>query len=172
MNKSILNIKPPGKAIIFVSGIALSITLSGKVLSANQDLQEQQETNTQEQAPEKPLPKNAYKADQLLGKSVKNRKDENVGEIKELVIDESGQIKYAVLSHGGGLLNLGTKMTAVSWKVLQPSPEEDHYILNMDITKEQLSDAPTFNEDNWPTEAQVTEFSAFESKKIEKPEAQ
>lgn len=172
MNKLIFNIKSPGKTIIFVSSIALSIALPGKVLSANQDLEQQQKTNPQEQAPEQTLPKDAYKASELIGKSVKNRRDEDLGEINELVIDESGQIKYAVLFHGGGLLDIGAKMTAVSWKLLQLSPEGDHYILNMDITKEQLSDAPTFNEDSWPTEAQVTEFSAFESQETEEPETQ
>jgi hypothetical protein len=61
-------------------------------------------------------------------------------------------------------------MTAVSWNTLDLSPLAnggDHYLLKLNISKEQLSDLPTFNDDNWPSEPQLTEQSTFNTQGTE-----
>ena len=84
----------------------------------------------------------------LAGDSVRNTADEDLGNIKELMVDiPSGRIAYAVLSFGG-VLNMGNKLFAVPWSVLTLDEDEKQFIL--DVPKERLENAPGFDKDNWP----------------------
>jgi sporulation protein YlmC with PRC-barrel domain len=91
------------------------------------------------------------KASDLIGYSVKNRKGEDLGAIEELVINsEDGRISYAVLSVGG-ILGMGDKLFAIPWAALTPRPGEQAF--NLDVNKEKLTEAPGFDENNWPNMA-------------------
>jgi len=58
-------------------------------------------------------------ADTLMGEDVYNRQEEDLGDIKEIMLDmQTGQIAYAVLSFGG-VLGMGDKLFAVPWQALQ-----------------------------------------------------
>jgi sporulation protein YlmC with PRC-barrel domain len=84
----------------------------------------------------------------MIGDKVVNPQGEELGEIKEFMLDiESGQIAYAVLSFGG-FLGLGDKLFAVPWKALRLKPNTHSFVLNVD--KETLENAPGFDKDNWP----------------------
>lgn len=85
---------------------------------------------------------------EILDKEVKNKQGEKLGEIDELVMDTSGNARYAILSHGG-ILNIGDKLIAIPWSALQNSPEGDYLILN--ISKDRLAQAPTFSKNQWPS---------------------
>ena len=88
-------------------------------------------------------------ADTLLGNDVYNRDGEDLGDIKEFMIDmASGKIAYAVLSFGG-LLGMGEKLFAVPWAALTLDTVNERFTLN--VPKEALKDAPGFNKDRWPT---------------------
>ena len=57
-------------------------------------------------------------ANTLIGNDVYNHKDEDLGDIKEIMLDmRSGKVAYAVLSFGG-ILGLGEKLFAVPWAAL------------------------------------------------------
>jgi sporulation protein YlmC with PRC-barrel domain len=87
-------------------------------------------------------------ADTLMGEDVYNRQEEDLGDIKEIMIDmQSGQIAYAVLSFGG-ILGMGDKLFAVPWQALQLDTVNKRFIL--DCTKEKLENAPGFDKDRWP----------------------
>jgi sporulation protein YlmC with PRC-barrel domain len=87
-------------------------------------------------------------ADTLNGEDVYNTKDEDLGDIKEIMIDmRSGRIAYAVLSYGG-VLGMGDKLFAVPWSALKLDTENKRFTL--DVDKESLSDAPGFDKDAWP----------------------
>ena len=84
----------------------------------------------------------------LIGDSVKNPQGEDLGNLKEIMIDvNSGSIAYAVLSFGG-FLGLGDKLFAIPWEAFTVNTEKKHVVLNVD--KERLKDAPGFDKDNWP----------------------
>lgn len=84
----------------------------------------------------------------LAGDSVRNRAGDDLGKVKEIMIDvPSGRVGYAVLSFGG-FLNMGNKLFAVPWKALTLDEDEKQFILNMDKT--QLENAPGFDKDHWP----------------------
>jgi len=93
-------------------------------------------------------------ADTLNGNDVYNTNDEDLGDIKEIMLDvASGKIAYAVLSFGG-VLGLGEKLFAVPWKALKLDTENKRFIL--DVSKERLKNAPGFDKDDWPDMADTT----------------
>ncbi len=90
-------------------------------------------------------------ADTLLGNDVYNRDGEDLGDIKEFMIDmASGRVSYAVLSFGG-MLGLGDKLFAVPWSALTLDTVNKRFTL--DASKESLKDAPGFDKDHWPSMA-------------------
>ena len=85
----------------------------------------------------------------LLGNDVYNPKGEDLGDIKEFMIDmATGRVVYAVLSFGG-MLGLGDKLFAVPWKALTLDTVSKRFTLN--ALKDSLKDAPGFDKDHWPT---------------------
>jgi sporulation protein YlmC with PRC-barrel domain len=88
-------------------------------------------------------------ADTLMGNDVYNKDGEDLGDIKEFMIDmASGRVAYAVLSFGG-LLGMGDKLFAVPWQALVLDTVEKRFTLN--VPKAALKDAPGFDKDQWPS---------------------
>lgn len=93
-------------------------------------------------------------ADTLLGNDVYNTADEDLGDIKEFMIDmTTGKVAYAVLSFGG-MLGMGDKLFAVPWSALTLDTANKRFTL--DVTKDAMKDAPGFDKDNWPRMADAT----------------
>lgn len=89
-----------------------------------------------------------FSATTMINDSVQNVLREDLGNIKDLMIDlESGRIVYAVLSFGG-ILGMGNKLFAVPWSALELDTENEQFVLN--VPKKLLKDAPGFDQDNWP----------------------
>jgi sporulation protein YlmC with PRC-barrel domain len=87
----------------------------------------------------------------ITGTGVRNRSGEDVGELKDLMIDlNSGRIAYVVLSFGG-FLGLGNKLFAIPWEAFEIDTEDEKFIL--DVDKEALENAPGFDQHNWPRAA-------------------
>lgn len=87
-------------------------------------------------------------AQTLIGNDVFNHKGEDIGEIKEIMLDmQSGKISYAVLSFGG-FLGLGEKLFAAPWAALTLDTINKRFVLN--VEKERLVKAPGFNKEQWP----------------------
>src|ERR1043165_5985874 len=84
----------------------------------------------------------------IVGDKVLNTAGEQLGNIKDLMIDlDEGQIAYAVLSFGG-FLGMGDKLFAIPWEALTLDTEDHAFIL--DVDKEVLKNAPGFDKDHWP----------------------
>jgi len=87
-------------------------------------------------------------AETLIGNDVVNRQGEDLGDIKEIMLDVgTGSVSYAVLSFGG-FLSLGEKLFAVPWKALKLDTENHRFVL--DVSNDRLKSAPGFNTDKWP----------------------
>lgn len=100
-------------------------------------------------------------ADTLIGNEVVNHNDENVGEIKEIMLEvQTGRVSYAVLSFGG-FLGMGEKLFAVPWSALKLDTENKRFVLNVD--KERLSEAPGFDKGKWPNMADPAWSSTIHS---------
>ncbi len=93
-------------------------------------------------------------ADTLVGNDVYNQNSEDLGEIKEIMLDmRSGRIGYAVLSFGG-FLGMGEKLFAVPRDALTLDMEHKRFVLN--VAKQSLKNAPGFDKDDWPDIADRT----------------
>ncbi len=80
------------------------------------------------------------RADEIIGASVKNPKDEDVGKIDDLIFDKDGKIVGAVVSVGG-FLGMGAKSVGVDWDQLQVRSSD---AIVVQWTKEELQAAPDF----------------------------
>src|SRR5258706_14269369 len=70
-------------------------------------------------------------ADTLVGDDVYNQKGEDLGDIKEIMLDtKAGQVAYAVLSFGG-FLGVGEKLFAVPWNALTLDTKNKRFVLNI-----------------------------------------
>lgn len=93
-------------------------------------------------------------ADTLVGNEVYNREAQDLGEIKEIMLDmRSGRVSYAVLSFGG-FLGMGEKLFAVPWDALKLDTENKRFVL--DVAKDRLDGAPGFDKTHWPDMADET----------------
>ena len=100
-------------------------------------------------------------ADTLLGNDVYSHREEDLGDIKEIMIDmRSGRVGYAVLSFGG-FLGLGEKLFAVPWSALVLDTENKRFVLK--VEKDRLKDAPGFDKDQWPDMADQSWASEIHS---------
>ena len=90
-------------------------------------------------------------ANTLNGNDVFNKQDEDLGDVKEIMLDmRSGRVSYAVLSFGG-FLGMGEKLFAVPWSALTLDTKNKRFVLNVD--KDRLKDAPGFDQNKWPNMA-------------------
>ncbi len=90
----------------------------------------------------------------LLGNDVYNKDGQDLGDIKEFMIDmASGKVAYAVLSFGG-LLGMGEKLFAVPWMALTLDTVNKRFTLK--VPKDVLKDAPGFDKDHWPAMSDST----------------
>ena len=90
-------------------------------------------------------------AETLIGNAVCNQAGEDLGDIKEIMLDPAnGKVCYAVLSFGG-LFGIGGKFFAVPWNALKLDTEKKHFVLNVD--KDRLENAPVFDKSHWPNMA-------------------
>ena len=87
-------------------------------------------------------------ADSLSGNDVYNCDGEDLGGIKDIMLDMSnGTIGYAVLSFGA-FLGMGEKLFAVPWNALTLDTENRRFVL--DVDKDRLKHAPGFDKGHWP----------------------
>ena len=83
-------------------------------------------------------------ASSLIGQSVVNSQDEIVGDINDLVTDESGKV-IAVLVGSGGFLGLGEKDVALGFEDLRFARDENNAIkVITNVSQETLASAPDY----------------------------
>lgn len=88
----------------------------------------------------------AHRVSKMLGTEVRTKFGEKVGDIRDIVVDDRGAIRLAIVSTGG-FLGVGDRLHAVPWDLLTPGPKDDRIL---DIDKARLQAAPGFTSRNWP----------------------
>lgn len=92
-------------------------------------------------------------ASTLTGIRVRNRADEELGHIEQIMIEiPSGRVVYGVLSFGG-LLGVGDTLVVVPWKAMRIDDKAISESFVLDTDRETLENAPRFNKDRWPNMA-------------------
>ena len=102
--------------------------------------------------------RHSNKASGLLGMEVRNKDNQKLGEVIDLVMDvDSGRLSYAVLSVGG-FLGIGEKLIALPPGALKVASEGEYLLLNADKAKIQA--APGFAATSWPApgDPEISQF--------------
>jgi sporulation protein YlmC with PRC-barrel domain len=87
-------------------------------------------------------------ASSLEGDKVVNPAGEQLGEIKEIMLDlETGKIDYFVIEFGG-FLGLGVKYFAIPFRLLKLDSPNKRFVFEQ--ARETLEKAPGFDMDHWP----------------------
>jgi len=89
------------------------------------------------------------KASALLGKDIKSLNNEDLGDVKELILDPArSHITYFVLK-SGGFLGMGGKLFAIPWQALtfERDGNKDKLVLN--VPKERFEKAPEYKDADW-----------------------
>lgn len=90
----------------------------------------------------------ALSASTLIGDDIRDPAGEDLGKLKDIMIDiNSSRIAYAVVTFGG-FLGLGNKQFAIPWDALSVDTQARALVLNVD--RQILEDAPGFEPNNWP----------------------
>src|SRR5216117_1084089 len=82
----------------------------------------------------------------LVGTKVKSSQGEEIGVVKDVVLDRNtGCMAYTVLSTGGGgaRVSRGGKMVAVPWTVYSPS--SDLNVFTVTVDRDRIYNAPVFD---------------------------
>jgi sporulation protein YlmC with PRC-barrel domain len=87
-------------------------------------------------------------ASKLMGTSVSNLQDEQVGNVKNFIVDLSCGRIVAVIISSGGYMGMDGELSAVPPTALRYNTEHDS--LQLDTTKEMLANSPHFKSDEWP----------------------
>ncbi|APD50763.1 PRC-barrel domain-containing protein [Francisella hispaniensis] len=90
----------------------------------------------------------ALPASYLIGEKVVNYKGENLGKVKEIMINPTtGKVAYVVVSYGG-FLGMGDKLFAFPIKAFKIDTANSQFKIKK--SKEELEEAPGFDKNNWP----------------------
>ena len=81
----------------------------------------------------------------VLGREVRSAADENMGRIVDMIVDQSGQVRAAIIDFGG-FLGVGSRKIAVDWKALRFSPGQERNRIVLQMTREQVTAAPEYQE--------------------------
>jgi sporulation protein YlmC with PRC-barrel domain len=84
-----------------------------------------------------------FRASKMIGSTVYDVQNRNIGSVKDLVIDKDGRVASAVVDVGT-FLGMGGKYVAVPLNVIKT----DNNRLTLDMTKEQLQQAQAYNLEN------------------------
>lgn len=88
----------------------------------------------------------------IVGTGIRNSKGEDLGDVKDIMIDlQSGNISYLVVAFGG-FLGMGDKYFAIPWDAFKVDERSEKLLL--DVDKDKLENAPGFDKDNWPSQPQ------------------
>lgn len=81
-----------------------------------------------------------YRASRIIGSTIVNESDDNIGKIDDVIISQDGKNPYAVLSVGG-FLGIGDHLVVVPYDSLRFSADK---VMLPAATKDQLKTLPNF----------------------------
>jgi sporulation protein YlmC with PRC-barrel domain len=96
------------------------------------------------------IPANSRTVTDWYKQNVYDPKDQKLGEIMDLLVNQSGQIESAIVGVGG-FLGAGEKDVAVNFNAIKATKKDDKTYLTLDTTKDALKNAAGFKYDKQST---------------------
>jgi hypothetical protein len=81
------------------------------------------------------------KVENLLGRDVKSASGEKLGQITDVIVGRTGDVRAAVIDFGG-FLGVGSRKVAVAWSALKFSPDG----IVVDMTRDELRVTPEYRQ--------------------------
>jgi len=109
------------------------------------------------------------RANDIVGKEVKNASGERLGSVEDVAINQEGRISYVILSRGE-VLGMGGEWVPIPWDMVKfgapverqrtegktEAMKSEDVELIVNLSKEDLDNAPTLKSDDW---SQLSESS-------------
>lgn len=89
----------------------------------------------------------SFRASDLMGMKVTNDQGEQLGDVNDIVISDTGRVQYLILSQGG-VPGIGNKMIPVPFFAVRVNTMGNEVILS-NIDKKKLEQAPSFTKEEW-----------------------
>ena len=144
------------KVAVAIVAIGAGLACAAMLYSANEPATNTNTNNTMQQQTQQVQ---MIRVRDLLGCQVINPQSEDLGKIEDIVFNaETGKIGYGILGHGG-VMGVGTKYLPTPWTTLRlvlkgtktangTMAAHDYFVL--ELSKDALRNAPTFDNDHWP----------------------
>jgi PRC-barrel domain len=81
----------------------------------------------------------------ILGREVRSAAGENMGRIVDVIVDQAGNARAAVIDFGG-FLGVGSRKIAVSWNALHFAVADGSDRITLGFTRDQVKAAPEYQE--------------------------
>jgi hypothetical protein len=85
----------------------------------------------------------------VLGKKVQGAKGDDLGRVVDVLADESGRVRAAVIEFGG-FLGVGNRRIAVDWSLLRFHPEDEDHALVLSVSVKTLQSVPEYKNSTHP----------------------
>ncbi len=89
----------------------------------------------------------------FIGMEIENPQGDNLGEVKDIMLDSTGRVRYAAVSYGG-FMGMGDKMFAVPMEAFTFKRDKDMFYddvkLILNVSQDQLKNDKGFDNKNWP----------------------
>ena len=92
------------------------------------------------------VPANAVTVTDWYKQNVYDPKDNKIGEVMDVLVDESGKIASLIIGVGG-FVGAGEKDVAVNFSAVKRTTKDNKVYLTMDTTRDQLKNAAGFKYD-------------------------
>jgi hypothetical protein len=79
----------------------------------------------------------------VLGTAVQSNSGEDMGRIVQVLVDQPGQARAAVIDFGG-FLGVGSRKVVVDWTALHFAPDVEQRKILLDLTRDQVKAAPEY----------------------------
>lgn len=93
-------------------------------------------------------------ATSILGRQVRDPEGQPVGRIVDVLVDDSGMPRAAIIDFGG-FLGVGNRLIAVAWRALRFTPAADQGAIALDMTQEQIRATPEYRRRSRPADPPV-----------------
>ena len=80
----------------------------------------------------------------VLGADVRNLRDDDLGDIKDVILDQEGDLAYVLVGRGG-FFGVGEDLVPIRWQDLRAVPDADTFVL--DIEEDVFEQAPAVDRD-------------------------
>jgi len=79
----------------------------------------------------------------VLGKEIRSSAGEHMGRVVDVLVDQTGHVRAAVIDFGG-FLGVGNRKVVVDWAALHFAPADQQDRISLDLTRNQVKQAPEY----------------------------